>query len=155
MQGSTVVRGETEGTVEFTGANTFFGKTASLLGGSTEISNLQKTLIRIMIVLVVLSLALCITVFIYLLKSNEGVIDALSFTVVLLVASIPLAIEIVTTTTLALGSKELSHHGAIVARLAAIEDLAGMAILCRYSTAGDIPVCGSYVCLSMCRKSRD
>jgi H+-transporting ATPase len=155
VQGSTVVRGETEGTVEFTGANTFFGKTASLLGGSTEISNLQKTLIRIMIVLVVLSLALCTTVFSYLRKSNDGVIDALSFTVVLLVASIPLAIEIVTTTTLALGSKELSHHGAIVARLAAIEDLAGMAILCRYSTAGDIPVCGSYVCLSMCRKSRD
>jgi len=29
--GSTVVRGEVEGTVEFTGANTFFGKTASLL----------------------------------------------------------------------------------------------------------------------------
>ena len=35
----------------------------------------------------------------------------LSFTVVLLVASIPLAIEIVTTTTLALGSKELVHEG--------------------------------------------
>jgi magnesium-transporting ATPase (P-type) len=29
--GSTVVRGEVEGTVEFTGANTFFGRTASLL----------------------------------------------------------------------------------------------------------------------------
>jgi magnesium-transporting ATPase (P-type) len=29
--GSTVVRGEVEGTVEFTGADTFFGKTASLL----------------------------------------------------------------------------------------------------------------------------
>lgn len=29
--GSTVVRGEVEGTVEFTGINTFFGKTASLL----------------------------------------------------------------------------------------------------------------------------
>ena len=46
-----------------------------------------------------------------------------------MVASIPLAIEIVTTTTLALGSKELSAHGAIVARLAAIEDMAGKAIL--------------------------
>ena len=127
-----MVRGETEGTVEFTGASTFFGKTAALLGGSSELSNLQMTLIRIMVVLVVMSLILCITVFIYLLKSNAGVIEALSFTVVLLVASIPLAIEIVTTTTLALGSKELSHHGAIVARLAAIEDLAGMAILCMY-----------------------
>ena len=31
MMGSTVVRGETEGTVEFTGVDTFFGKTASLL----------------------------------------------------------------------------------------------------------------------------
>jgi len=29
--GSTVVRGEVEGTVEFTGADTFFGNTASLL----------------------------------------------------------------------------------------------------------------------------
>lgn len=29
--GSTVVRGEVEGTVEFTGAETFFGKTAALL----------------------------------------------------------------------------------------------------------------------------
>ena len=31
MMGSTVARGEQEGTVEFTGANTFFGKTAALL----------------------------------------------------------------------------------------------------------------------------
>ena len=60
--------------------------------------------------------------------------SALGFTVVLIVASIPLAMELVTTTTLALGSKELSHHGAIVSRLAAIEDMAGMAILCSDKT---------------------
>ena len=51
-----------------------------------------------------------------------------------MVASIPIAIEIVTTTTLALGSKELSHEGAIVTRLAAIEDMAGMSILCSDKT---------------------
>ena len=34
LMGSTVVRGEVEGTVEYTGANTFFGKTAALLGVS-------------------------------------------------------------------------------------------------------------------------
>ena len=105
-------------------ANSFFGKTAALLASTSEHSNLQKTLIRIMVVLVMLSGVLCLIVFIYLLL-NVPVIEALSFTVVLMVASIPLAIEIVTTTTLALGSKELSHHGAIVARLAAIEDMAG------------------------------
>jgi H+-transporting ATPase len=54
--------------------------------------------------------------------------------VVVLVASIPLAIEIVTTTTLALGSKQLSARGAIVTRLGAIEEMAGMDMLCSDKT---------------------
>lgn len=52
----------------------------------------------------------------------------------MLVASIPLALEIVVTTTLALGSRELAKDGAIVTRLAAIEDLSGMNILCSDKT---------------------
>ena len=99
-----------------------------------ESSNLTNILIDIMIVLVCLSLTMCTIVFVYLLYQGTEVATDLSFTVVLLVASIPLAIEIVTTTTLALGSKELSKHGAIVARLSAIEDMAGMAILCSDKT---------------------
>eukprot|EP00595_Chromulina_sp_UTEXLB2642_P001354 CAMPEP_0196761300 /NCGR_PEP_ID=MMETSP1095-20130614/481_1 /TAXON_ID=96789 ORGANISM="Chromulina nebulosa, Strain UTEXLB2642" /NCGR_SAMPLE_ID=MMETSP1095 /ASSEMBLY_ACC=CAM_ASM_000446 /LENGTH=633 /DNA_ID=CAMNT_0042110641 /DNA_START=97 /DNA_END=1999 /DNA_ORIENTATION=- len=133
MMGSTVVRGEVEATVEFTGADTFFGKTAALLKSESELSNLQYLLIDIMLVLVGLSLTLCSIVFIYLVRDNS-VIDALSFTVILMIASIPLAIEIVTTTTLALGSKELSNEGAIVTRLSAIEDMAGMSILCSDKT---------------------
>jgi H+-transporting ATPase len=132
--GSTVVRGEVEGTVEFTGSNTFFGKTASLLQSKPETSHLQKILMSIMYVLVGLSLALCLTYFIYLLAKKVPPKEAISFTVVLLVASIPLAIEIVTTTTLAIGSKKLVKHGAIVAKLSAIEDLAGMSILCSDKT---------------------
>jgi H+-transporting ATPase len=84
-------------------------------------------------ILVAVSVVLCLIVFIYLL-TREPVEEALAFTVVLLVASIPLAIEIVTTTTMALSSKELSHEGAIVTRLAVIEDAAGMAILCSDKT---------------------
>ena len=131
--GSTVARGEVEGTVEFTGANTFFGRTAALLQGDVEPSHLQNLLMDIMIVLVVISLILCSVVYLHLMQITS-VVEALSFTVVLMVASIPLAIEIVTTTTLALGSKELSNHGAIVTRLSAIEDMAGMAILCSDKT---------------------
>ena len=52
----------------------------------------------------------CTITFIYLIQ-DEDVVESLSFVVVLLVASIPLAIEIVTTTTLALGSKELVKVG--------------------------------------------
>jgi H+-transporting ATPase len=123
-----------EGTVEFTGPNTFFGKTASMLIDDGELGNLQKVLLKIMLVLVVISFFLCGIVFGYLLAEDEELEDAISFTVVLLVASIPIAIEIVCTTTLALGSKELSKRGAIVKRLAAIEDMAGMTMLCSDKT---------------------
>jgi len=48
----------------------------------------------IMLYLVGLSVSLCVVNIIYLLVEGEGVREALSFTIVLLVASIPLAIEI-------------------------------------------------------------
>jgi H+-transporting ATPase len=104
-----------------------------LLQQDNEYSNLQKLLISVILVLVAISTVLCTTVFVYLLRITD-LKQALSFVVVLMVASIPMAIEIVTTTTLALGSKELSAQGAIVKRLAAIEDMAGMAILCSDKT---------------------
>ncbi|KAG2499212.1 hypothetical protein HYH03_002792 [Edaphochlamys debaryana] len=133
--GATVVRGETEATVEFTGRNTFFGKTASLLQvGGNELGHLQRILLTIMAVLLGASFLLCFTAFGYLLGNHTSFKDALQFTVVLLVASIPIAIEIVCTTTLALGSRQLSKHGAIVTRLAAIEDMAGMNMLCSDKT---------------------
>ena len=130
--GCAVQRGESTGTVEKIGINTSMATVAALVQNERR-SNLQERLIDIMIVLVCLSLTLCSIVFIYLVQYTD-VVDALSFTVVLLVASIPLAIEIVTTTTLALGSHELVHHGAIVSRLSAIEEMAGMAILCSDKT---------------------
>ncbi|KAG1661528.1 hypothetical protein FOA52_000038 [Chlamydomonas sp. UWO 241] len=132
--GSMVVRGEVEGTVEFTGNNTFFGKTASMLQQDQGMGHLQKMLLRIILVLVGLSFVLCFTCFGYLLGTGVSFKEAIQFTVVLLVASIPIAIEIVCTTTLALGSRQMSAMGAIVTRLAAIEDLAGMNMLCSDKT---------------------
>ena len=103
--GSTVVRGEVVATVEFTGVDTFFGTTASFLASSGESSHLQMILMKFMIVLVVLSLTLCALVFIYLMVGGVHMSEALFQTVVLLVASILLAIKIVTNTALAIGSK--------------------------------------------------
>jgi H+-transporting ATPase len=101
--GSNVVRGEVEGTVEFTGSNTFFGKTASLLQGDDELGNLQKVLLKIVIVLVILSFTFSGVVFGFLLGSGQSLTESISFTVVLIIASIPVAIEIVCTTTLCFG----------------------------------------------------
>jgi H+-transporting ATPase len=87
----------------------------------------------VVIVLFVIAVVLCTIVFIFLVL-RVSVQEALSFTVVLLLGSIPLAIEIVTTTTLAIGSKEMAECGAVVTRLSAIEDMAGMSILCSDKT---------------------
>merc|ERR1719262_1672710 len=83
--------------------------------------------------LTILSLVMC-TIVLFYVMTIVPFMEALSFVVVLMVAAIPMAMEIVTTTTLALGSKEMTKHGAIVTRLAAIEDTAGMAILCSDKT---------------------
>jgi H+-transporting ATPase len=58
----------------------------------------------------------------------------LQFVVVLLVASIPIAMEVVVTTTMALGSRKMAAMDAIVAKLSAIEELAGMNMLCSDKT---------------------
>ncbi|CAL5220978.1 g3087 [Coccomyxa viridis] len=134
QMGATVVRGETHGIVEQTGKNTFFGRTATLLQSVENLGNLQKILMRVVIVLLVLSVTLCLIALIYLLTDGEDFKHALGFIVVLLVASIPIAIEIVSTTTLALGSRQLAQQGAIVTRLTAIEEMAGMTLLCSDKT---------------------
>lgn len=136
FMGATAVQGEVEATVFATGMHTFFGTTANLLNNENESSNLQKQLINLMIVLVIMSLAWVAAVFIFLMVKLGAAEwrDVLSFSVVVIVASIPIAIEIVTTATLAIGARTLSSEGAIVTRLAAIEELAGMNVLCSDKT---------------------
>lgn len=145
--------------LQSTGKNTFFGKTASLLQSVDGLGHLQKILLKIMAVLVVLSFVLCVTLLFYLIfYGHEHVKEAITFVAVVLVASIPIAIEIVCTATLALGSRQLSERGAIVTRLASIEEMAGMNMLCSDKTGTltlnkmVIQVCtGVAVCTRVCR----
>jgi hypothetical protein len=78
--GSTVVRGEVEATVAYTGINTFFGKTADLLNVKKGLDHLQKTLLTIVAVLTILSIVLCLTCFIYIWVRCAGFYDLLRST---------------------------------------------------------------------------
>ena len=132
--GSTVTRGEIEATVTATGSQTFFGKTADLVQGVDELGHFEKVLREIMYILVALGVFICALVFIYLNMIGVDFWQTLAFNVVLLVASIPIALRVVCTTTLALGCHELAAEKAIVARLSSVEELAGMTILCSDKT---------------------
>ena len=100
-----------------------------------EVGHFQKILIRITTFLLGVSLFLVSICLVYMLAKSEPFLDALAFAVVLLVASIPIAMQVVCTTTMALGSRKLAEQKAIVARLSAIEELAGMNMLCSDKTA--------------------
>lgn len=53
---------------------------------------------------------------------------------VILVGGIPIAMPTVLSVTLALGAAKLAKEGAIVARMSAVEEMAGMDILCSDKT---------------------
>jgi len=132
--GSSVKRGETETLVTATGGNTFLGRAASLVANVESQGRFQKVMFRITLGLLSLSLVLCSIIFGVLYTKNHNVLSALGTCVVLLVASIPIAMQVVCTSTMAVGSRRLAAKGAIVSRLSAIEELAGMRVLCSDKT---------------------
>ncbi len=146
LMGAAIKRGESHAVVVDTGMNTFFGKAAGLIAQVVTQGHLQKVLLNITIGLLVLSLILCAVIFGVLMTTRdlegnivEGggkgkVMSSLSVVIVILVASIPIAIEVVCTSTLAVGSHTMAEKKVIVARLSAIEELAGMTILCSDKT---------------------
>lgn len=132
--GSTVTTGECEAIVYDHGPNTFFGKTASMIANVDEIGHFQKILLKITGFLMGVSCVLVAIAGALLLSRGAKPLDSVAFCVVLLVASIPIAMPVVSTATMALGSRALSAEGAIVTRLASIEEVAGMDMLCSDKT---------------------
>lgn len=123
-----------EAVVKRTGSQTEHGKAAAMVAQVRHTGNFQKILMRITLTILVVSLVLVGIIFAKLLSVKVGVLEALSICVCMLVASIPIAMQVVSTSVMAVGAHELAKKEAIVSRLAAIEELAGMDILCSDKT---------------------
>src|SRR5215472_3504499 len=141
--GSIVKQGEMQGVVIATGANTFFGRTAKLVAGAVAISHAQRAMFEIGNFLIIVAVALAlimVAVQVYqdiVITDDWGLEDALGilqFVLILLVASIPVAMPAVFSITMALGALALSKQKAIVSKLSAIEEMAGVDILCSDKT---------------------
>ena len=65
---------------------------------------------------------------------GNPVLDTLQFALVLTVAAIPVAMPTVLSVTMAVGARLLAKKQAIVSRLVAIEELAGVDVLCSDKT---------------------
>ncbi|WP_035463574.1 plasma-membrane proton-efflux P-type ATPase [Ligilactobacillus ceti] len=141
--GSVVKQGEMLGVVTATGSQTFFGRTAKLVANAGVQSHAQKAMFQIgnfLIVVAVILATIMVAFRVYrdiFVTGGWGMTEALNilqFVLVLLVASIPVAMPTVFSITLALGAIELSKEKAIVSKLAAIEEMAGVDILCSDKT---------------------
>ncbi|MGD0081106.1 MAG: plasma-membrane proton-efflux P-type ATPase [Methanoregula sp.] len=132
--GSIVWQGEMDAIVTGTGAKTFFGRTTSLLREKPPRSHFQQAVVRIGNYLIILAVSLVSLVFIVSMIRGESIPDTLLFALILIVAAIPTALPAVLTVSLAVGAVALAKREAIVSRLSAIEELAGMDILCSDKT---------------------
>ncbi len=134
FSGSIVRRGETNAMVYATGSHTYFGKTAELVQGDQAVSHFQKAVLKIGDYLIVLAGVLVLLIVAVALFRHDPLLTTLEFALVLLVAAIPVAMPTVLSVTMAVGAKLLAKRQAIVTRLAAIEELAGVDVLCSDKT---------------------
>jgi len=132
--GSVIRQGEMNGLVVATGINTFFGKTAKLVAEARTISHFQKAVIKIGNYLIVLAAFMVAIIFMVSVYRHESFFDTLQFALVLTIAAIPVALPAVLSVTMAVGASVLAKKKAIVSRLVAIEEMAGMDILCSDKT---------------------
>ena len=134
FSGSIIRQGEIGALVYATGPNTYFGKTAQLVQEAHTVSHFQKAVLKIGNYLILLAAALVAVIIAVAIFRSDPILTTLQFALVLTVAAIPVAMPTVLSVTMAVGARLLAKREAIVTRLAAIEELAGVDMLCADKT---------------------
>ncbi len=134
FSGSIVRRGEIDALIYATGAKTYFGKTAELVETAVTVSHFQKAVLKIGDYLILLAVALVAIIIALALYRGDPILTTLQFALVLTVAAIPVAMPTVLSVTMAVGARLLAKKQAIVSKLVAIEELAGVDVLCADKT---------------------
>jgi H+-transporting ATPase len=132
--GSILKQGEADALVYATGENTYFGRTAHLVEEAHTTSHFQRAVLKIGDYLIVLAVALVILILGVALFRGDDMLTTLEFALILTVAAIPVAMPTVLSVTMAVGARLLSAKQAIVRRLASVEEMAGIDVLCSDKT---------------------
>ena len=134
FSGSIIRRGEIDALVYATGGKTYFGKTAELVQTAVTVSHFQKAVLRIGNYLIMLAVAMVAVIIGIGIYRGNPILTTLQFALVLTVAAIPVAMPTVLSVTMAVGARLLAKRQAIVSKLVAIEELAGVDVLCADKT---------------------
>ncbi|XP_024021501.1 LOW QUALITY PROTEIN: ATPase 10, plasma membrane-type [Morus notabilis] len=135
FSGSTCKHGEIEAVVIATGVHSFFGKAAHLVDSTEAIGHFQQVLTSIgNFCICSIAVGMIIEIIVMFPIQHRTYRDGINNLLVLLIGGIPIAMPTVLSVTLAIGSHRLSQQGAITKRMTAIEEMAGMDILCSDKT---------------------
>ena len=134
FSGSIIRQGEIGAMVYATGENTYFGKTAQLVETAHTVSHFQKAVLKIGDYLIILAVALVAVIITVAIFRGDPILSTLQFALVLTVAAIPVAMPTVLSVTMAVGARLLAKKQAVVSKLVAIEELAGVDVLCADKT---------------------
>ena len=132
--GSIIRRGEVSGSVTATGSRSYFGKTTELVKLAKAPSQAEMLIMSIIKYLIAMDGILVAAILVYAGITGIPMEDMLPFALILLIASVPVALPPTFTLANAIGSLELSKEGVLTTRLGAIEDSAAMEVLCSDKT---------------------
>ena len=128
--GSVVRRGEGNGVVMLTGAQTYFGRTTELVQKARPKLHIEAVVAKVVRWLFVIVGALLSVVVVLSLMRGTPLIEMVSLLLVLLMSAVPVALPVMFTVSMAVGAAELAKRGVLVTRLSAAEDAATMDVLC-------------------------
>jgi plasma-membrane proton-efflux P-type ATPase len=128
--GSIVRRGEGNGVVMLTGAQTYFGRTTELVQKARPKLHIESVVAKVVRWLFVIVGSLLSVVVVLSLMRGTPLIEMVSLLLVLLMSAVPVALPVMFTVSMAVGAAELAKRGVLVTRLSAAEDAATMDVLC-------------------------
>ncbi|CAI0427851.1 unnamed protein product [Linum tenue] len=135
FSGSTCKQGELEAVVIATGVHTFFGKAAHLVDSTNQVGHFQQVLTAIgNFCICSIAIGIVIEIIVMYPIQHRPYRQGIDNLLVLLIGGIPIAMPTVLSVTMAIGSHKLSQQGAITKRMTAIEEMAGMDVLCSDKT---------------------
>ncbi len=131
---TTVKQGEAKAMVTATGRKTRFARTVELIETAQERSHFQKAVLRIGYFLMASAGVLVATIVIVTILRGDPWVDVMLFALGLTISGIPVALPAVLSVTMSIGAGRLAEWKAIVSRLAAMEEMAGLEVLCADKT---------------------
>ena len=128
--GSIIRHGEGNGIVVLTGAKTYFGRTTELVQAARPTLHVEAVVAKVVRWLFFIVGALLGLVIILSMIRGIPLFEVAPLMLVLLMSAVPIALPVMFTVSMAVGSKELATRGVLVTRLSAAEDAATMDVLC-------------------------